>query len=554
MKVQNSKIKMKNQKLKYFFLLFSILPFCYSYSQWSTDPYNNLIVGYGLLPEITSDSAGGCYITYEQNLHYPRRLILERLNRYGYKPWGIGKRILGELPEQSNAKITEDGQNGVIISYQDYYSGGMSGPWISRLRVQRIDSNGNFLWGPTGVRVTLSETNQHSQAIVSDGQGGCIVAWRDTLNTLRIQRVDVAGTRTWGDSGVYLYDDGGGPPVMISDLSGGVVMSWRYEKLQRVNRLGQKVWADTGITVYGGAGKMRIESNGQIYLLGRKFLGTINGELHFTVTMNKIDTSGVVYWENSGVILDTAITNNFPPRDFAVQNGFSAVAWPWKNNSGQWDLRTQIVRSDGSTVFPYGGIQISRTSSRKGIVGVLPSDSMTSVYVWGDNRTIGCIYSQKLDTLGEQKWDTNDVVLNIPMFSDMYVTNDCAGGAIGVGFHQFDFSIRALKVSKNGRLGEVITSVLHSQEPLPKSLMLYQNYPNPFNSSTIIKYDIPIRTKVLLEIYNTLGQKVYTLIDQVVEAGSHQITFYGNNLPSGVYYYKLTTNQITKTNKLIILK
>jgi hypothetical protein len=78
-----------------------------------------LIVGYGLNPEIASDSAGGCYITYEQNTTYPRRLILERLDRYSYKPWGSGKRIVGLLREQRFAKITEDGQSGVIISYLD---------------------------------------------------------------------------------------------------------------------------------------------------------------------------------------------------------------------------------------------------------------------------------------------------------------------------------------------------------------------------------------------------------------------------------------------------
>ena len=54
-------------------------------AQWSTDPNNNLIVGYGLDPNICSDSAGGCYITYDYNsTSYPRWLALERLDKYGY--------------------------------------------------------------------------------------------------------------------------------------------------------------------------------------------------------------------------------------------------------------------------------------------------------------------------------------------------------------------------------------------------------------------------------------------------------------------------------------
>ena len=145
------------------------------YAQWSTDPYNNLIVGYGLLPELCSDSAGGCYITYEQGTTYPRHLMLERLNRYGNKPWGSGKQITGLLEQQSNAKITEDGHGGVIVSYLDYYDNlDLDNPvFFYRLRVQRVDSSGNFLWEQNGVRVSVSETNQGNQAFNSDGNGGC---------------------------------------------------------------------------------------------------------------------------------------------------------------------------------------------------------------------------------------------------------------------------------------------------------------------------------------------------------------------------------------------
>ena len=91
-------------------------------AQWSTDPNNNLIVGYGLDPHICSDSAGGCYITYDyENIYYPRKLGLERLDKYGYKPWGTLKQIFGELPQQYRAKIIEDGEGGVIISYIDRF-------------------------------------------------------------------------------------------------------------------------------------------------------------------------------------------------------------------------------------------------------------------------------------------------------------------------------------------------------------------------------------------------------------------------------------------------
>lgn len=123
------------------------------FAQWSTDPNNTLIVGYGLDPQICSDSTGGCYITYGAG--YPAKLFLHRFNKYGYQPWGDRKEITGELDEQNNAKIIDDGECGIIISYGDrvLYN-------TYRLRVQKVDSIGNFIWGPNGQKVSLVDTSQ----------------------------------------------------------------------------------------------------------------------------------------------------------------------------------------------------------------------------------------------------------------------------------------------------------------------------------------------------------------------------------------------------------
>jgi hypothetical protein len=113
-------------------------------SQWSNDPNNNLIVGYGQDPKICSDSTGGYYIAYNYGtLSYPQKLAIERLDKYGYKPWVTLKQILVELPEQWQAEIIEDSEGGVIISYDDNE---VIWPlYDTRVRVQRVDCNGNFL-------------------------------------------------------------------------------------------------------------------------------------------------------------------------------------------------------------------------------------------------------------------------------------------------------------------------------------------------------------------------------------------------------------------------
>jgi hypothetical protein len=83
---------------------------------------------------------------------------------------------------------------------------------------------------------------------------------------------------------------------------------------------------------------------------------------------------------------------------------------------------------------------------------------------------------------------------------------------------------------------------------------LFQNYPNPFNPATTIGFYLPKEGLVTLTIYNILGQKVDELLNNKINAGLHEISFYGKNLASGVYIYKLDTQQFSETKKMIFIK
>lgn len=100
----------------------------------------------------------------------------------------------------------------------------------------------------------------------------------------------------------------------------------------------------------------------------------------------------------------------------------------------------------------------------------------------------------------------------------------------------------------------------------PDKFMLYQNYPNPFNPSTKIKYSIPDvslseveRCLVTLKVYDILGNEIATLVKEEKPAGEYEIEFNsysdrGNNLPSGVYFYQLQTNNFIQTKKMILVQ
>ncbi len=88
----------------------------------------------------------------------------------------------------------------------------------------------------------------------------------------------------------------------------------------------------------------------------------------------------------------------------------------------------------------------------------------------------------------------------------------------------------------------------------PAEFALSQNYPNPFNPTTQISYSIVKDGFVSLKVYNSLGQQAASLVNGIVKAGTHEVTFNGANLASGVYYYRINADSFTSTKKMILLR
>ncbi|MCJ7576934.1 MAG: T9SS type A sorting domain-containing protein, partial [candidate division Zixibacteria bacterium] len=98
-----------------------------------------------------------------------------------------------------------------------------------------------------------------------------------------------------------------------------------------------------------------------------------------------------------------------------------------------------------------------------------------------------------------------------------------------------------------------------AEEKLPAEFSLSNNYPNPFNPETKIGYFIPKACQVNLEVFNILGQRVRTLIDEVQTKGKKEVTWdgkgeSGNEVASGVYFYKLETENFSQTKKMVLMK
>lgn len=120
-------------------------------------------------------------------------------------------------------------------------------------------------------------------------------------------------------------------------------------------------------------------------------------------------------------------------------------------------------------------------------------------------------------------------------------------------------SLVAVKANLNGVDSTVTEVPVEGQLGLPLTFTVDQNYPNPFNPSTTIKYELPTRSKVQIDIYNALGQHVARLTDSEKPAGAHTAYWQGrdangNSVGSGVYLYRVKVNESAVTRKMMLLK
>ncbi|MEJ2615100.1 MAG: T9SS type A sorting domain-containing protein [Ignavibacteriaceae bacterium] len=123
------------------------------------------------------------------------------------------------------------------------------------------------------------------------------------------------------------------------------------------------------------------------------------------------------------------------------------------------------------------------------------------------------------------------------------------------------YQYRLKQIDNNGNyryLGEIVTSITYTDiidsHNSPGNYELSQNYPNPFNPSTNIRFQIPKTEFVTLNIYNTLGRKIATLVNEEKQPGNYEITWNSSGLPSGIYFYQIKTDNYIETKKMLLLK
>jgi len=198
------------------------------------------------------------------------------------------------------------------------------------------------------------------------------------------------------------------------------------------------------------------------------------------------------------------------------------------------------------------------TSSGDQIKSQLVSDGNNGAYItWEDHRNAGNsdIYAQRIASNAAINWAATGFAIcteGSDQLNPMIVSNGNLGAMVVWQDYRsgnnFDIYMNGFNTSG------IFTAISGNGTTTPIEYSLSQNYPNPFNPVTRIDYQLPKSGNVRLGVYNTLGQEVSVLINEVQTEGNHAIEWNASSFPSGVYIYKLESGSFVSNRKMILIK
>ncbi len=376
----------------------------------------------GFNSRITTDGAGGAIIAWQDSRAGKWDIYAQRVSGSGKTLWasdGMPVRALpGTAGDAQYPRLIPDGAGGAILTWHDGRSGGNDG-----IYAQRIDANGNPWWSADGIPVRArpgTAGDAQYTEMVSDGQYGAIIAWRDRRSGRKwdvyAQRVSATGALQWKADGVGVRSGSASRGDSINhrvspDGAGGAIVTWQdfrsmegYDVYaQRIGPSGRALWEADGIRVRGTESPGSYAVSPDIVTDGAG--GAIvtwqdfRSEAHWETFAQRLDRDGNALWRlgglNVGAHSGTAADAK-APRVAPDASGGALFTWRDNRSGGKWDIYAQGVDAGGKRLRACDGIPVrARARSRNDAANqqVAACADGGSVIVWMDNRA------------GDDKWD-----------------------------------------------------------------------------------------------------------------------------------------------------
>jgi hypothetical protein len=477
-------------------------------------------------PKICSDGSGGGIVVWSDYRNGNADIYVQRVDNTGISQWaggsppGHGIPVCDDPSPQVNPAIVACEAGGAIIVWDDRRGG------ADMIYAQKLKSDGSIAagWPVNGLQVTTATNadQQFSPQVISDGANGCIVVWQDRRPgnfDIYAQRIDQLGVRQWLISGQPLCAASGDQvqPRLVTDGSGGAIVTWEDKRAgntdvyaQRVTAAGTPVWAVDGVIVDSGTATQSQPvlatdgSGGAIFAWRDDGGGTVH------VDAQRLNSVGTRLWLAAGV---PVCSGPGPQQDPVITaDGAGGVVIAWRDGgSGGDDIYAQRLDGTGTTHCGSCGIAVCAASANQYQEVIAPDGAGGAILAWTDPRSV----------------------------------------------HAGDQEVYAMRLAPE--CGMYATGV--ETEPAPAPIQrLIQNRPNPFNPMTVISYELAAAGHVRIDLFDTSGRRVRTLVDGAQGIGLHEVRWdgaldSGHPAPSGAYFYKVTfPNGVAASRKMVLLR
>ncbi|MCU0640276.1 MAG: T9SS type A sorting domain-containing protein [Candidatus Krumholzibacteria bacterium] len=368
-----------------------------------------------IYPVITSDGAGGAIVSWRDLRSGIWAIYAQRVNNSGFVQWTVDGVTLstaaGSLGYQA---ITSDGAGGAIVAWEDSIGG------IPDIYAQRVNASGAVQWTADGVALCMAPGLQWNPKIISDGAGGAIVAWQDNRSgswDIYAQRVNVSGAVQWMADGVALCTVAGQQyyPDLISDGAGGAIVTWDDDRgdiySQRVNASGAVQWTADGVALSTAAGEQSVPK-----IISDGAGGAIVTWIdlrsgNYDIYAQRVNTSGFVQWTADGVALSTAAGSQGYQAITSDGAGGAIVTWE-DSISGSPDIYAQRVNASGAVQWTADGVALCMAPGLQWNPKIISDSAGGAIVAWQDNRSGSWdIYTQWVNASGAVQWTADGVAL-----------------------------------------------------------------------------------------------------------------------------------------------
>jgi hypothetical protein len=465
---------------------------------------------------------------------------------------------------QTGAKIDTDSDGNFVIVWSD----GREGINTTHIYAQVFEKSAN----PVGENFKINSNDtirKPSLTVRSDGTFAvCWVAGNTTIpNRQRIKFKLFDRTGIPISQEIIVSDSLSnfeGDPVLDDDSNGRFVIAWEYydKKIffQRLDAFGNKIGGNVEVTDYPYNHTQRnpaitVRSDGSFIITWIDTRPPIlpGGN---NVFMQMFDSSGVPIGVNS-IVNDSAAWDDqyfYPVISSDPVSGKFIIGFTYANvNQNYFYTRYQRYNKDGVKLGNNTGIIVA---SQSYITGVSINSEGKAVISYGISFFP---LMQRIDSSGQNlggPYIVTQTAFQTPIYSSgIKLSND---RIINVWSDQRNGNFDVYCNIRSFANPDSTVGITQVSSQVPAEFKLYQNYPNPFNPVTAIRFSVPNvkgeTSNVKLIIYNSLGQEMKVLLNQVMDAGEYEYVFDGSRLSSGIYFYSLITENKILTKKMIITK